>query len=47
MIKLDYCNIENLNLNKANRLVSKNRQKKIDFFRLIKTKSLAVKHIHF
>lgn len=41
MIKLAYCNIENLDLNKAYGLVSKNRQKKIDFFRFDKDKKLS------
>lgn len=41
MIKLAYCNVENLNLNKAYSLVSKNRQKKIDFYRFEKDKKLS------
>ena len=41
MIKLAYCNIENLDLKKAYRLVSKNRQEKIDFYRFDKDKKLS------
>ena len=36
MIKLAYCNVENLNLKKAYGLVSKNRQEKINFYRFEK-----------
>ena len=41
MIKLAYCNIENLNLKRAYRQVSKNRQEKIDFYRFDKDKKLS------
>ena len=41
MIKLAYCNIENLDLKKAYPLVSKNRQEKIDFYRFSKDKKLS------
>ncbi len=41
MIKLAYCNIENLDLKKAYPLVSKNRQEKIDFYRFDKDKKLS------
>ena len=41
MIKLAYCNIENLDLKKAYSLVSKNRQDKIDFYRFEKDKKLS------
>jgi 4'-phosphopantetheinyl transferase len=41
MIRLAYCNIENLNLKKAYGLVSKNRQEKIDFYRFEKDKKLS------
>ncbi len=41
MIKLAYCNIENLDLKKAYKLVSKNRQEKIDFYRFDKDKKLS------
>ncbi len=41
MIKLAYCNIENLDLKKAYSLVSKNRQEKIDFYRFEKDKKLS------
>ena len=41
MIKLAYCNVENLDLKKAYGLVSKNRQDKIDFYRFEKDKKLS------
>ena len=41
MIKLAYCNIEDLDLKKAYKLVSKNRQEKIDFYRFDKDKKLS------
>ncbi len=41
MIKLAYCNIENLDLKKAYGLVSKNRQEQIDFYRFDKDKKLS------
>ncbi len=41
MIKLAYCNVENLDLKKAYGLVSKNRQEKIDFYRFEKDKKLS------
>ena len=41
MIKLAYCNVENLDLKNAYPLVSKNRQKKIDFYRFDKDKKLS------
>ena len=41
MIKLAYCNVENLDLKKAYSLVSRNRQKKIDFYRFEKDKKLS------
>ena len=41
MIKLAYCNVENLDLKKAYNLVSKNRQDKIDFYRFDKDKKLS------
>lgn len=41
MIKLAYCNVENLDLKKAYTLVSQNRQEKIDFFRFEKDKKLS------
>ena len=41
MIKLAYCNIDNLDLKKAYSLVSKNRQEKIDFYRFDKDKKLS------
>lgn len=41
MIKLAYCNIENLDLKKAYPLVSKSRQEKIDFYRFDKDKKLS------
>ncbi|MBQ6098382.1 MAG: 4'-phosphopantetheinyl transferase superfamily protein [Methanobrevibacter sp.] len=41
MIRLAYCNVENLDLKKAYGLVSKNRQEKIDFYRFDKDKKLS------
>ena len=41
MIKLAYCNVENLNLKKGYELVSKNRKDKIDFYRFEKDKKLS------
>ena len=41
MIKLAYCNVENLDLKNAYDLVSKNRQEKIDFYRFEKDKKLS------
>ena len=41
MIRLAYCNVENLNLTKAYPLVSPDRQKKIDFYRFEKDKKLS------
>lgn len=41
MIKLAYCNIENLDLKRAYGLVSENRQEKIDFYRFEKDKKLS------
>lgn len=41
MIKLAYCNVENLDLKRAYGLVSKNRQEKIDFYRFDKDKKLS------
>ncbi len=41
MIKLAYCDVENLDLKKAYPLVSKNRQEKIDFYRFDKDKKLS------
>ena len=41
MIKLAYCNVENLDLKKAYSLVSRDRQKKIDFYRFEKDKKLS------
>ena len=41
MIRLAYCNVENLNLKNAYDLVSKNRQEKIDFYRFEKDKKLS------
>lgn len=41
MIKIAYCNVENLDLKKAYGLVPKNRQKKIDFYRFDKDKKLS------
>ena len=41
MIKLAYCNIEDLDLKKAYGLVCKNRQEKIDFYRFDKDKKLS------
>ena len=41
MIRLAYCNIEDLDLKRAYKLVSKNRQEKIDFYRFNKDKKLS------
>ena len=41
MIKLAYCDVENLDLKMAYNSVSKNRQKKIDFYRFDKDKKLS------
>ncbi|WP_407392680.1 4'-phosphopantetheinyl transferase family protein [Methanobrevibacter sp.] len=41
MIKIAYCNVENLDLKKAYGLVPKNRQEKIDFYRFDKDKKLS------
>ena len=41
MIKLAYCNVENLDLKRAYPLVSKARQGKIDFYRFEKDKKLS------
>ena len=41
MIKLAYCNVENLDLKRAYSLVSENRQEKIDFYRFEKDKKLS------
>ena len=41
MIKVAYCNVENLDLKKAYPLVSRNRQEKIDFYRFDKDKKLS------
>lgn len=41
MIKLAYCNVENLDLKRAYSLVSENRQEKIDFYRFKKDKKLS------
>ena len=41
MIKLAYCNVENLDMKRAYELVSKNRQEKIDFYRFDKDKKLS------
>lgn len=41
MIKLAYCNVEDLDLKKAYPLASKNRQEKIDFYRFDKDKKLS------
>ena len=41
MIRLAYCNVEDLDLKKAYSLVSKNRQEKIDFYRFKKDKKLS------
>jgi 4'-phosphopantetheinyl transferase len=41
MIKLAYCNIEDLDLKKAYGLVSKSRREKIDFYRFDKDKKLS------
>ena len=41
MIKLAYCNVENLDLKKAYDLVPKDRREKIDFYRFEKDKKLS------
>lgn len=41
MIKLAYCNVEELDLKRAYSLVSKSRQEKIDFYRFDKDKKLS------
>ncbi|MDO5861007.1 4'-phosphopantetheinyl transferase superfamily protein [Methanobrevibacter sp.] len=41
MIRLAYCNVENLDLKKAYGLVSKKRQEKINFYRFEKDKKLS------
>ena len=41
MIKIAYCNVENLDLNKAYPLVSAKRKEKIDFYRFNKDKRLS------
>ena len=41
MIKLAYCNVEDLDLRRAYRLVPKDRQEKIDFYRFEKDKKLS------
>ena len=41
MIRLAYCNIEDLDLKRAYKLVSKDRQEKIDFYRFDKDKKLS------
>ena len=41
MIKVAYCNVENLDLKKAYNLVSQNRKDKIDFYRFEKDKKLS------
>jgi len=41
MIKVACCNVENLDLNKAYRLVPKDRKEKIDFYRFEKDKKLS------
>ena len=41
MIRVAYCNVENLDLKKAYILVSKDRQEKIDFYRFDKDKKLS------
>ena len=41
MIRLSYCNVENLDLKKAYSSVSKDRQDKIDFYRFEKDKKLS------
>ena len=41
MIRLAYCNVENLDLKKSYGLVSKNRREKIDFYRFDKDKKLS------
>ncbi len=41
MIKIAYCNVENLDLKKSYKLVPKNRKEKIDFYRFEKDKKLS------
>lgn len=41
MIKLAYCNVENLNLTRGYKLVSDERKEKIDFYRFDKDKKLS------
>ena len=41
MIKLVYCNVENLDVKRARKLVSKNRREKIDFYKFEKDKKLS------
>ena len=41
MIKLAYCNVENLDLRRGFKLVSEKRQEKIDFYRFEKDKKLS------
>ena len=41
MIKLAYCNVEDLDLERSYNLVSKDRQEKIDFYRFEKDKKLS------
>ena len=41
MIKLAYCNVENLDLKRAYALVSQNRREKIDYYRFEKDKKLS------
>lgn len=41
MIKLAYCNVENLDLAKAYPLLPQNRKEKVDYFRFIKDKKLS------
>jgi len=41
MIKIAYCNVEKLDLNKTYSLVSRDRQKKISRYRFLKDKKLS------
>ena len=41
MIKLAYCNVENLDLGKAYRLLPQSRKDKVDRFRFMKDKKLS------
>ncbi|MEE3490970.1 MAG: 4'-phosphopantetheinyl transferase superfamily protein [Methanobrevibacter sp.] len=41
MIKLAYCNVENLDLTKAYPLLPQNRKEKVDYFRFMKDKKLS------